>query len=171
MTRMKQAMMGGAFAVMLALMAALAQTGEAAEKKKFTYHKSGTRTTVTESKVPLSDVAGHELVQGIYVDAITSSDPEFNGMEERVHEQSESIAGTGTHRGLAVDTLRSGDAFYQYYQGSHRAAADGGYTYEGTAEIKGGTGKFKNAKGKLTYRGRGTPDGVMHEEDVIEIEY
>ena len=171
MIRMKQTVAGVGLVVMLALMAVLAQTGAAAEKRKFTYHKSGVRIMITESKVNLRDVPGHELVQGIYVDAITSAEAEFNGMEERVHEQSESIAGTGTHHGLAVDTLKSGDAFFQFYRGSHKAAADGSYTYEGTAEIRGGTGKFKNAKGKITYKGRGTPDGVMNEEDIVEIEY
>jgi len=157
-------------AVLTSCLLALPAVADAAEKKKITYGKTS-RTTISEIKS--GPGSGREFVQGVYSDTLKSSDPEWNGIEERVFDQSEQVEGTGTHRGTAVDIFRNGDVLYQNYSGSHKTTVRGDSwetTYQGTAEIVGGTGKYKNAKGKLTYRGRFTPQGI-EEEDIVEMEY
>ncbi|MFO1349520.1 MAG: hypothetical protein U1F68_02075 [Gammaproteobacteria bacterium] len=76
-----------------------------AEKKKLTYGKVS-RQTISELKIYPGN---RELVQGVYSDTLKSSDPDWNGIEERVFEQDEQETdGTGTHRGTAVDIFRDG---------------------------------------------------------------
>lgn len=162
-------------AMLLAAVAAgFTTVADAAEKRKIAYTKTA-RQTVMEAKMPAGGIPERELVQSVYIDTCKSADREFDGMEERVYGQDENSAGgNGIHRGYAVDRLRSGDELFQRYEGRHRfVAKDGGaweVTYEGKAEIIGGTGKYRNAQGWLDYKGRITPEGVS-EEDVGEIVY
>jgi hypothetical protein len=157
-------------AVLASCLLALPTSADAGEKKKLTYGKTS-RTTISEIKSTSGN--GREFVQGVYSDAVKSSDPDWNGIEERVFDQTEGVNGTGTHRGTAVDIFRNGDQLFQNYIGSHKTTVTGDSwetAYQGTAEFVGGTGKYKNAKGKLTYRGKFTPQGI-EEEDIVELEY
>jgi hypothetical protein len=145
-----------------------------AAEKKIAYSKTA-RQTVMEARMPAGGIPERELVQSVYIDTCKSADRDFDGMEERVYGQDENSAGgNGSHRGYAVDQLKSGDQLFQRYEGRHRfVAKDAGaweVTYEGKAEIIGGTGKYKNARGWLNYKGRITPESFS-EEDVGEIAY
>ena len=164
----------GVTTLLAAVTIGLAASAGAAEKKKLVYSKTA-RQTVMEAKMAAGGIPERELVQSVYIDTCRSADREFDGMEERVYGQDENSAGgNGIHRGYAVDQLKSGDQLFQRYEGRHRfVAKEGGtweVTYEGKAEVIGGTGKYKNAHGWIDYKGRITPDGLT-EEDVGEIAY
>ena len=111
----------------------------------------------------------HELVAlMIRRDTTTSLDPEWNGTEQIIYEQSDSVAGTGTHRGYYVRLHKNGDIDYEPFEGTHKTTfkEDGSFleaTWEGTYKITGGTGKFKNIKGSGTYRGKATAEGAFDE--------
>jgi hypothetical protein len=84
-----------------------------------------------------------------------------------IYEQSDSVAGTGTHRGYFRRLHKNGDTTYGSYEGMHKTTVkeDGSSepTWEGTYKLTGGTGKFKNAKGEGTYRGKVTAEGAFTE--------
>lgn len=144
---------------------------QAAEFTNIPYTKTR-NGTLSETKIYPGDLPGHELVQAVHSDTLRSSYADFNNVEERVFNQEESVGGNGTHRGMAVDYLKSGDQVFMTFDGSHRTTVkDGGaweVTYSGKFDVVGGTGKYKNAKGKGTYRGKVTPEGGMQEEGVYE---
>ena len=121
------------------------------------------------------DDPNHELVVlAIRRDTTTSPDPEWNGTEQIVYEQSDSVAGTGTHRGYYVRLHKNGDIDYGPFEGTHKTTVkeDGSWetTWEGTFKIIGGTGKFKNDKGSGTYRGKATAQESINEWEG-DIEY
>ena len=144
-----------------------------AEKKKIIgTNKEGppfSRTVVSPGDDPK-----HELVLSIRRDTTTSSDPDHNETEQIVYEQSDSVAGTGTHRGYFRRLFKNGDTDYGPYEGTHKTTVkeDGSSetTWEGTWKVTGGTGKFKNIKGGGTYRGKATAEGAFTEWEG-EVEY
>ena len=143
-----------------------------AEKVKVKFTKNA-RAMHAESKMNPGGAAGREIVRYFYVDQFNMSQGlEF--VEERGHDRDDQIEGSGTHSGLATDTLKSGDEIYQIFTGTHKTTtkADGSWevNYQGVSTIIGGTGPYKNAKGKLNYKGHITQDS-FHEEDDGEINY
>jgi hypothetical protein len=149
-----------------------AQAGE--KKKVMGTNKIGPpifRTVVS----PPGDDPKHELVGLlIYRQTTTSSDPDWDGTEEIIYEQSDSVAGTGTHRGYFRRLHKNGDATWGSYEGMHKATVkeDGSSepTWEGTYKVTGGTGKFKDIKGEGTYRGKVTAQGASTDWEG-EVEY
>ena len=107
-------------------------------------------------------------------DTTTSSDPDWNETEQIVYEQSDPVAGTGTHRGYFRRLFKNGDTDYGPFEGTHKTTVkeDGSWetTWEGTWKVTGGTGKFKNIKGGGTYRGKATAEGAFTELEG-EVEY
>jgi hypothetical protein len=73
-------------------------------------------------------------------------------------------------RGSAFITMENGDKIYVRNQHTGNST-DGGKTstYEGTWSFTGGTGKFKGLKGKGSYKGSQTPDGMATSQ--VEGEY
>ena len=122
------------------------------------------------------DDPNHELVVlAIRRDTTTSPDPEWNGTEQIVYLQADEVAGTGTHRGYYRRLHKNGDIDYGPFEGTHKTTfkEDGSFleaTWQGTYKITGGTGKFKNAKGSGTYRGKATAEGASTDFEG-EIEY
>jgi len=85
------------------------------------------------------------------------------------------VAGTGTNRGYFRGLHKNGDTVYGSWEGTHKTTVkeDGSFleaTGEGTYKVIGGTGKFKNAKGSGTYRGKATAEGASTDFEG-EIEY
>ena len=74
------------------------------------------------------------------------------------------MAGSGTIVGYWTDVTKAGDKIF----GKHRSTpktdikAGGSWemTFSGEWEATGGTGKFENIKGKGTFAGKGTPEGI-----------
>jgi hypothetical protein len=172
---MKQQTVSKLGTMMFAVVMAALSTATYAEKGKFTYTKElGSRQTLTSQKVYPGDVAGHEMEQAIQADKYTTTDREYQGATGLISDHSDSVNGTGIHRGTAIDTLKNGDKVFWKYSGQHKTTmkADGAWetTGEGMADITGGTGKYKNAKGKSPYRFKASPEGYF-EEGVQEWEF
>jgi hypothetical protein len=160
-------------AVLIAAAVGIASAADAAQRK-VVWSKTA-RQTVVETKMVAGGIPERELVQSVYIDTCRSADHEFDGMVEQIYGQDDnSPGGNGVHRGYAVNRLKSGDQLFQRYEGSHKVVVkeDGVWeaTYRGRSEVIGGTGKYKNARGWITYTGRITPEGIT-EEDIAEIEY
>lgn len=144
----------------------------AAEKVDVVFTKNA-RTMHAETKINPGGDAKREIVRYFYVDQINKSQG-LDFVQERGHDRDDQIDGSGTHSGTAVNTLKSGDEVYQTFSGTHKTTTkpDGSWevNYQGVSIISGGTGKYKNAKGKLNYKGRITPNS-FHEEDTGQITY
>lgn len=142
----------------------------AAEKVDVKFTKNA-RAMHAETKA--AGAAGREIVRYFYVDQINMSQG-LDFVEERGHDRDDQVEGTGTHSGVALDVLRNGDEIYQTFSGSHKTTtkADGSWevTYQGVSIISSGTGPYKNAKGKLNYKGRIT-ETSFHEENEGQISY
>jgi hypothetical protein len=101
-----------------------------------------------------------------------SQDPELK--EAWLYEQSDSIAGSGSHKGRWIGTDKNGDKIYGQYEGTHKTVTkeDGSWetTWVGKWEWTGGTRKYKNIKGGGNYKGRATPKDLINEGEG-EMEY
>jgi hypothetical protein len=136
-----------------------------AEKKKITYSKKS-KQFVSVNTVSPGDVPNRELLQAVRIDVVTSPDPDFNG-EHVVYIQIDQVAGTGSHRGYTVFNHKNGDKSYASWEGTHKTIVKEGGSwetpFEGKGQLIGGTGKFKDVKGTLTYKGKITPEGLTEE--------
>ena len=118
----------------------------------------------------------HELVLlEISRNTTTSSDPDWNETEQIDYSQADQVAGTGTNRGYFRRLHKNGDIDYGTFENTHKTSfkEDGSWletTWEGTYKVIGGTGKFKNAKGSGTYRGKATAEGASSDWEG-EVEY
>ncbi len=167
---MDKTMLRIANVLVLALFSGGLATVASAEKVKVHFTKNA-RAVHAETKAP--GAAGREIARFFYVDQINMSQG-LDFVEERGHDRDDQVEGTGTHSGVALDVLRNGDEIYQTFSGTHKMTtkADGSWelNYQGVSTIGGGTGPYKNAKGKLNYKGRVTQDSFF-EENVGEISY
>ena len=170
MTQLRRGVVGVIAAFVVVSLSFSAQAGE--KKKVMGTNKEG--PPISRTVVPPGDDPKHELVLKIRRDTTTSPDPDRNETEQIVYEQSDSVAGTGTHRGYFRRLFKNGDTDYGSYEGTHKTTVkeDGSWetTWEGTYKVTGGTGKFKNIKGGGTYRGKATAEGASTEWEG-EVEY
>lgn len=138
-------------------------SSEVAAGEKFSYTKNA-REVFAEEKIIVGDAPGHELARLSYRDSkVTATGWDF--IEERGINQDDQVDGTGKHKGIAANIMRNGDTIFQVYEGTHKTTTkEGGAwetNYQGTMEFRGGTGKYKNAKGKGSYKGRITTDSFV----------
>ncbi len=149
-------------------------SAQAAEKKKVMGTDKLGWPPISRTVVPLGDDPKHELALTIRRDTTTSSDPDHNETEVMNYDQSDEVAGTGTHRGYSIRLFKNGDTDYASFEGMTKTTVkeDGSRetTWEGTWKVTGGTGKFKNIKGGGTYRGKATAEGASTEWEG-EVEY
>jgi hypothetical protein len=170
---MKQLRRGVVGVIAAFVVVSLSFSAQAGEKKKITgTNKMG--PPISQTVVYPGDDPKHELVMLVRRDTTTSSDPDFNETELIVYDQSDSVAGTGTHRGYFRRLFKNGDTDFGSFEGAHKTTVkeDGSSetTWEGTSKVTGGTGKFKNIKGGGTYRGKATAEGASTEFE-LEVEY
>lgn len=160
-------------AVLFILGIAMIDSPQAGEKKKVTYTKTSARD-ISRNDLSPGDNPKHKMTQRVRIDIIKYSDPDFGSSEDWVYGQSDSYAGTGTHRGYTISNYENGDQTYQKWEGTHKTTIkeNGGWEskYEGTYQFFGGTGKFENIKGNGVYRGTVTPKGLT-EEGEATVEY
>ena len=115
-TQLRRGVVGVIAALVVVSLSFSAQAGE---KKKITEtHKSG--PVISQTAVYPGDDPNHELVMFVRRDTTTSSDPDHNETEQIVYEQSDSVAGTGTHRGYFRRLFKNGDTDYGPYEGTHK---------------------------------------------------
>ena len=151
------------------LVVSLSFSAQAGEKKKVMgTNKFG--PPISRTVVPPSpgDDPKHELVVlAIYRATTTSPDPDFNGTELIIYQQRDSVAGTGTSMGHFRRLFKNGDTDYGTFENTHKTTVkeDGSWetTWESTWKLSGGTGKFKNAKGSGTSRGKATAEGAAED--------
>jgi hypothetical protein len=162
--------------VVMFVVASVGLSAQAAEKKKI----SGTGKilqVISKTTLYLGDVPNHELSQEVRKQIYTPTNPppDWDVAEEVVaYEQSDSVAGSGSHRSYAVNRLKNGEERYEKAEGTHKTTVKAGgaweTTFEGKFEWIGGTGKYKNIKGGGTYKGRATAEGASFEWE-MEVEY
>ena len=120
-------------------------------------------SVISETVSYPGDAPNHVISQRVRRYTTTSADPDLDGTEGLLYMQTDSMAGTGSHRGYAVRTYKDGDKSFASVEGTHQIiSTDGGaweLNSEGTWTVTGGTGKFENAKGSGTYTGKATPKG------------
>lgn len=120
------------------------------------------------------DAPGHELVQCTRIDAISSSNDDFDGVEQTVYGHLDQIKGTGSEQGYNVSTLKNGDKVWSRFEGTHHFVPKGEANWEiayfGTFRYIAGTGKYKGIRGGGYYRGVATPSSNSG-QFVCEAEY
>lgn len=115
---------------------------------------------VSQYSVTPGDVAGHKYSVRVWRHNYTTTDPEYGEADTTVFQVTDDVFGTGTNFGTAVDTLASGESVFWQFRGTHKTdPKDGASSFEGVGTIVGGTGKYKNAKGREVYRGKATTAG------------
>jgi len=119
---------------------------------------------VSQHSVTPGDVPGHKYSIRVWRHNYTTTDPEYGEAETTVFQVTDDVLGTGTNFGTAVDTLAGGESIFWQFRGTHKTdPKDGGSSFEGMGTIVGGTGKYRNAKGREVYRGRASTAGCKTE--------
>ena len=127
---------------------------QAADKQTLTYTAQMGPIISIKIETP-GDQPDHQLVRTVRTDMTLSDNPDWNEVPVINYGQSDLVGGTGKVSGFALRTHRNGDQTYYRYQGTLMTGPGKGSadtTGEGTVELVGGTGKFKNAKGAGTWR-------------------
>ena len=150
--------------VMLALIG-VTPFGLAGERQTFKVTEVD-RQVLSEHTLTPPDVPGHSLILRVQRQVIKApTNPEYDGADVLIYVYVERVQGAGTSRGVTVDTLKNGDkVFWNFQSKSQKTEKEGGsweLTFEGSGEIVGGTGKYKNAKGDETFSGTVTPDSSI----------
>jgi hypothetical protein len=123
--------------------------------------------------LPVADRAGHEIGTQTRQGASSSPDPDWDGSTVTGIGQFDMVNGSGQVWGYNVRTFKSGDKVFTKFKFSLKKNSEGDQTQgmaEGAAEILGGTGKFENIKGSVTFTGQLGPAGGSFTE-TLEVEY
>jgi hypothetical protein len=166
MTQPRRGVVGVIAAFVVVSLSFSAQAGE--KKKVMGTNKFGPPISRTVMPPSPGDDPKHELVVlEIHRATTTSPDPDFNGTELIIYQQRDSVAGTGTSMGYFRRLFKNGDTDYGTFENTHKTTVkeDGSWetTWESTWKLSGGTGKFKNAKGSGTSRGKATAEGAAED--------
>jgi hypothetical protein len=114
---------------------------------------------VSETKLDVGDLAGHELAQTSGGDELKTPDKiagvAFDGAKAKVLRQSDLVNGSGVVRGYAVWEAKSGEKLFLIfgYTIPPYPAGKDVVPFEGTFEWIGGTGGLQNLRGKGTIEG------------------
>jgi hypothetical protein len=152
--------------IVVTVVASLSFLAQAAEKQK--YSGAGkVKQVLSRTTISPGDVPNHELAQEVRIITFTFTSnklPDWeDAWDEPQFDQSDGIAGSGSHRGYGISRLKSGDETYGKWEGTHKTTVKEGGAWETTFEGKwwftGGTGKVKNLKGGGIYKGKATVEG------------
>jgi hypothetical protein len=133
----------------------------AAEQKKVTWSTTyGPVLQRSEVKV-----AGHVLSLQTRQDLTSSADADWDGAVFVVNSQADLVEGSGPVRGCVTCTHKNGDQSYICYEGTLKRTGDD-VAAQGSVELRGGTGKFANLKGKGTFASTAKGSSVT-----AEVEY
>ena len=114
---------------------------------------------VTESKLDVGDLAGHELAQASGDGELKTPDKiagvSFDGAKARILRQSDLVSGSGVVRGYAVWEAKSGEKLFVMFGYTIPPYPQGkdSVPFEGTFEWIGGTSRLHNLRGKGTMEG------------------
>jgi hypothetical protein len=132
---------------------------------------SGTKVRIKETlssdTIKPGDRPDRELVQTVRVDILSSKNPEFDGIEETVYLQMDTVGGAGDHYGYASFNLNSGETLWVKFHGTHhfvpKSEKDWDVPFQGVYRYIAGTGKYKAIRGGGHYTGKVTPAGITEE--------
>jgi hypothetical protein len=131
---------------------------------------SGTGTAtpaLVESRIVAPDDSKHTMTIARRIESNKSTDPNCQTMQVEFVTYADYVAGTGFQRGHRTNTCPSGDKWFSTYQGkvttTPKPAGPPDVSGEGTYQVTGGTGRYQDARGGGTYRGRLTPEGFVYE--------
>jgi len=156
----------------LLLLMVLGFTVHAAETKTITGAKI-VKSIISRNILSPSDDPKHVMSQTVREDIITSPDQDWNDLAAVSYEQADHLAGNGSHHGVITVRHANGDETYLRYAGTDAMSVASGSAWEvtsqGTIQISGGTGKYKEMKGMGTYSGKSSPKGSsVHWEIRVE---
>jgi hypothetical protein len=161
--------------VLVAFVAASFFFSAHAAKVKFKYRTTDAGQVNSKTTMTLEDVPGHELSQVLTVRNYNVSTPDYDVKETWVYEQLDTVAGTGSDRGPNIDVLKNGDKAFYFCEPAIKTITkeDKSWetTWEGKCRFTGGTGKLKNIKGSITFKGKATPEQAFSEEGEYDVEY
>ena len=132
-------------------------TSFAQEKIKFNGKRFGTGTS---ESIKLDDTEGHTLGMGTSkgVDVVTSAIFISNST-------SDLVKGNGTHQGYTKTMYKNGDISFSKFQGKVSTTMSPKgiplVTFEGTWSLTKGVGKWENAQGNGTYKGKFVGPGIF----------
>lgn len=143
----------------------LTASGSLPAKRRFTFIECDKyQQSISTHTVTPGDVPGHKYSLRIWRHNYTTTDPEYGEADTTIFQVADDVLGAGTNFGTAVDRLASGESVFWQFRGTHKLdPKDGTSTFEGTGVIVGGTGKYKNARGREVYRGKATAAGCKTE--------
>ena len=122
-------------------------------------------TTSPQGKMELQDVEKHETSIYSYVDIMKSDCPEYDGCAHVGYGFSDYVGGSGPHQGYYTNISKDGDKEFGKYSGTTVTKVKDDesveITFTGSYEITGGTGIFAGRKGKGTYEGEVTAEGLV----------
>jgi hypothetical protein len=143
----------------------VAAAPHAEAQKKAASGVGRTINTTVLARVSVEDVPGHELVQSVGLDELSTPDPidgvSFAGAQMKTHTQSDVVNGSGLVRGYGVWQAKSGEKVYVLFGYTIPPFATNQSTipFEGTWEWLGGTGSLEKMRGKGTILGKITRQG------------
>jgi hypothetical protein len=113
---------------------------------------------LSENRIVAPDDPKHTMTLARRTEPNTSTDPHCQTMHVEFVTYAEIVAGTGYQRGHRTQICPSGDTWFSTYHGTVTTTPKQGgapdVTGEGTWQIIGGTGRYQDARGEGTYKGR-----------------
>jgi len=124
---------------------------------------------LVENRIVAPDDPKHAMTLARRIEPNKSTDPNCQTMQVEFVTYGDTVAGTGFQRGHRTQTCPSGDKWFSTFQGNVTAtpkpSGPPDVSGDGTWQITGGTGRYLDARGGGTYKGRLTPEGFVYEWD------
>jgi hypothetical protein len=118
----------------------------------------------SQTTLNLEDTPQHVIQLSYEIHDHTSTCPEIKEFRQFIYAYSDMVAGSGTGEGYWTDVTKGGDKLFGKHMNKFKTdiKADGSWemTFSGEWEATGGTGKFEGVKGKGTFIGKGSPEGM-----------
>ena len=167
MTKPTNTVVVAALGFMLISVSAIAEKTDCSNSRK-------SKQEISNQIIEPGDRPDHRMRQYVRLDVVSSKHPDWDGAESIVYGHTDTIGGSGTHRGYVVTTLTTGEKVWARWEGTEYLVPKGGDTWEvafqGIFRFIAGTGKYKAIRGGGYYRGMATPDGLT-QDAVCDAEY
>ena len=164
---------------LLAALLLLCATGSAiavqgpAKTRKVTYTKTAFGTPISESVLTVDGEPKHRMVQFFRTDVGKVTDPDFVIVKEEIYGQEDSRPGRAKYAGYSTFLMSNGDKVFLRWEGAETDPAgrtgDNPVVGAGTWQVLSGTGRYRQIRGKGTWRG--FAKGPILEENVLEITF
>jgi hypothetical protein len=139
-----------------------------ADEKGAAAGSGNTIQVLTQAKLEVGDMPGHELAQAIADEELKTPDRiggvSFDGAKVKALRQSDLVNGSGVVRGYATWEAKSGQKLYAIFGFTVPPYSAGKefMPFEGTFQWIGGTSGLQNVRGKGTIEGEISKRGETH---------